>query len=211
MGSRASATQQVFRQRAPLALAAVCAVTGVILLLSLVRNWADYPRPVFASWVLFALSVAWSIFVRPAVRLDAEGVTIRNVVRDVQIPWTRLTHAESRWNLRVFTGDRGFTAWAISSQVERPRRAPGAFFGLGSPGPTNMEPGAGAARSTTATKVTALTVARSIGQAKREYDEAVASGRLPVAPDGEVRVTWARLAIVVLLLPALAVLALSLG
>jgi hypothetical protein len=209
MGSRTSTTEQVFRQRSSLGLAAVCAVTGVILLLSLVRNWADYPRPVFASWVVFALAVIWSIFVRPAVLLQVEGVTVRNVVRDVHIPWTQLTEVTSRWNLKVFAGDRGYTAWAISSQLERPRGGSGAVLGKLSPRWLEGQPGADAARSATVPKVTAVTVARSIQQAKREYDEAVSLGQLPEAPDARVRISWAPQVMIVLLLPAIAVIALS--
>jgi hypothetical protein len=68
---------------------------------------------------------------------------------------------------------------------------------------------AGAERSTSAPRVTAFRVARSIEQAKREYDEAVAAGRLTAEPDGGVRVTWVPLVAVVLLIPAIAVVALS--
>jgi hypothetical protein len=201
----------VFRQRSSLTLAAVCVVTGLILLLSLARNWADYPRPMFASWVVFALAATWSIFIRPAVLLDGEGVTVRNVLRDVHVPWAALTEVKTRWNLKVFAGDRGYTAWAISSQVERPRVSSGAVLGKLSPSRLEGQFGADAGRSTTASKVTAATVSRSIQQAKREYDEAVGLGQLPEAPDDRVRVSWAPLVLVVLLVPAIAVVALSLS
>ncbi|HXR67230.1 MAG TPA: hypothetical protein VN712_01200, partial [Dermatophilaceae bacterium] len=85
MSSETSRTQQVFRQRSPLWLAAVCAVIGLFLLLSLARNWADDPQPLFAAWVVFVLAVVWSVFVRPAVLVDDEGVTVRNVIRDFHI------------------------------------------------------------------------------------------------------------------------------
>jgi hypothetical protein len=209
MGSRTSTTEQVFRQRSSLGLAAVCVVTGLILLVSLARNWADYPRAMFASWVVFALAVTWSIFIRPAVLLGVEGVMVRNVLRDVYIPWAALTEVKSRWNLKVFAGDRGYTAWAISSQVERPRVSSGAVLGKLSPRRLEGQFGADAGRSTTALKVTAATVARSIQRAKREYDEAVALGQAPEVPDDRVRVSWAPLVLVVLLVPAIAVVALS--
>jgi hypothetical protein len=209
MGSRTSTTEQVFRQRSSLGLAAVCVVTGLILLVSLARNWADYPRAMFASWVVFALAVTWSVFIRPAVLLGVEGVMVRNVLRDVYIPWAALTEVKSRWNLKVFAGDRGYTAWAISSQVERPRVSSGAVLGKLSPRRLEGQFGADAGRSTTALKVTAATVARSIQRAKREYDEAVALGQAPEVPDDRVRVSWAPLVLVVLLVPAIAVVALS--
>ena len=108
MGHETS-THHVFRQHSSVWLAAISGVTGLLLLLALVRNWASYPRLTFAAWVLFGLAVAWALFVRPAVLLDAKGVTLRNIVRDVHIPWTRLTGVTSRWNLNVLVGDKGYT------------------------------------------------------------------------------------------------------
>lgn len=215
MGTETPTLRHVYRQRSSLVLAAVCGVTGAILLLSLARNWADYPRPVLVCWVLFGLAATWAIFVRPAVLLDTEGVTLRNVVRDVHIPWTSLTDVESRWNLKVFGGDRGFTAWAISSQVGRPQGATGGRFGMLSPRRLEKQFGLDAAQSTahstTPVKVTAVAVARSIEQAKQEYDDAVAHGQLPSLPDHGVSVTWVPWVMAVLLVPAVAVLVLSLG
>ena len=64
MGHKTS-TRQVIRQRSSVWLAAMSAVTGLLLLLSLVRNWASYPRLSFAAWVLFGLAVAWAVFAGP--------------------------------------------------------------------------------------------------------------------------------------------------
>ena len=71
MGTETSTTQQVFRQRSSVGLAAMSGLTGLLLLLSLARNWAAYPQPLFAAWVISGLAVAWSVFVRPAGLLDA--------------------------------------------------------------------------------------------------------------------------------------------
>jgi hypothetical protein len=203
-------TQQVFRQRPPLALAAVSAVVGVFLLVSLARDWANDPQPLFVAWVLLGLALVWSVFVRPAVVLDGQGVTVRNVFRDVHIPWGRVTDVGSRWNLRVCVGDRGYTAWAISSPVERPKRISGGMFGILAPGQLEKYAGVAARPATPAPKVTAAMLARSIEQAKQEYDEAVARGALPAVPDARVRIKWVPLVVVVLLLPAITVVALSL-
>jgi len=209
MSVRGSPSGQVFRQRSPLGLAAVWGAASLLLLVSLARNWADYPRPSFVAWILLGLAWVWSIFVRPSVLLDVEGVTVRNVLRDVHIPWVRLTDVESRWNLKVLAGDRGYTAWAISSQVERPKPASGGMFGMLSPGRFDRQSKADALQGAAVPKVTASTVARSIEQAKEEYDEAVAVGLRSDAPDAVVRVTWVPLVFVVLLVPAVAVAVLS--
>jgi hypothetical protein len=160
--------------------------------------------------VLLALAFVWSVFARPAVVLDAEGVTVRNVMRDIHIPWARLTGVESRWNLKVFAGDRGYTAWAISAQIKPVKRFSGGSFGGLSPLRQDRQASA-TARSTAAPKVTAATVASSIELAKRDYDEAVAHRQPPGAPDGDVRTSWVPLVMVILLVPVIAVVALSLA
>ena len=207
--TKTSTTQHVIRQRSPLALAAASGVTGLVLLVSTAWHWADNPQPLFVAWVLLGLALVWSLFVRPAVLLDDDGVTIRNVVRDVYIPWGRVTDVEFRWNLKVFVGDRAYTTWAISSQVERPKGASGGMFAI-LPGRLDKFATADAQPSTPAPKVTASMVARSIEQAKEEYAEAVAQGALAAAPDGQVRVAWVRMVLAILLLPAIAVVSLSL-
>jgi len=211
MSSETSRTQQVFRQRSPLWLAAVCALIGLFLLLSLARSWADDPQPLFAAWVVFVLAVVWALFVRPAVLLDDQGVTVRNILRDIHVPWAQLSDTESRWNLKVFVGDRGYTAWAISAQVGRPKRPGGATSLAGLPlGRLDRSAGTAARPPTSAPKVTALTVAQSIEMGKDDYEDAVARGALRPTPDAPVRVSWVPLVLAVLLLPAIAVVALTL-
>ena len=212
MSDKTSTTQHVIRQRSPLGLAAACGATGLVLLVSMAWHWADHPQPLFVAWVVFVLALVWSLFVRPAVLLDEEGVTLRNVVRDVHIPWIRMTDVEFRWNIKVFVGERAYTAWAISSQAERPKGAAGGMFTL-MPGRLDKLAGAGADAqpSTSAPKVTAYAVARTIEQAKEEYEEAVANGKIPAAPDAQVRITWVPMVFAIVVLPALAVVALSLS
>ena len=208
MGTQTT-TQQVFRQRSPLALSVLFGVTGLLLLVSMALDWADKPEPLFALWVIFGLALMWSLFVRPAVLLDIDGVTIRNVLRDIHIPWVLVTDVEFRWNLKVFTGDRAYTAWAISSQVERPKGTGGGRFAI-LPGQVNKYARADVLSSTPAPKVTASMVARSIEAAKEDYAEAVAHGALAAPPESQVRISVVPLVLVVLVLPAVAIVALSL-
>jgi hypothetical protein len=207
MTNKTSTTQHLIRQRSPLGLAAVCGVTGLLLLGSMAWNWADHPEPLFVAWVLLIMALVWALFVRPAVMIDEDGVTLRNVVKDVHIPWARVTDVEFRWNLKVWVEDRVYTAWAISSQAQRPKSGTGMFTMM--PGRLNKHASADAAPSTSAPKVTAFLVARTIEQAKEEYDEAVASGKIKATPDARVRTAWAPLVIAVVMLPAIAVVALS--
>jgi len=156
------------------------------------------------------LVLVWSVFVRPAVTLDVAGVTLRNILRDVHIPWTRLTDVECRWNLKVFVGDQGYTAWAITSQIERPKAAPGSMFAM-VPRRLDAFSRAGSQTSSPAAKVTGAMVARTIRVAKQEYDEAVEQGQLPASPDDVVRRTWVPTVVAMLLLPAIIVVGLSLS
>ena len=209
MSSSTSTRQHLIRQRSPLGLAAACGLTGLVLLVSMAFQWAEHPEPLFASWVVFILAVVWSLFVRPAVLLDENGVTLRNVVRDIHIPWGQVTDVEFRWNLKVLVGDRPYTAWAISSQVERPKGASGSMFAM-MPGRLDKLARAEGKSSTSAPKVTASTVAQAIEQAKEEHSEAVAKGAVVASPDAQVRMTSVPMALAIMLLPALAVVVLVL-
>jgi hypothetical protein len=211
MATKTPTAPHVFRQRSSVVLAAVSGVTGLFLLLSLVRNWADYPRPLFAAWVVFGLAVAWSLFVRPVVRLDAGGVTLRNVVHDVHIPWAAVTDVSSRWNLKVIAGARSYTAWALSSEPERPGRGSGGMFRMPVPGRLQGVPSPKAMPSTTVPKANARSVARLITLARQDYDDGVEEGWIVPAPGAVVQVTWVPLALAALLLPAIVVLALTLS
>jgi hypothetical protein len=131
-------------------------------------------------------------------------------VRDVHIPWPVLTDVSSRWNLKITAGDRTYNAWALSSEVERRGRASGGMFRMPIPGRLHGVVNADPKPSTTVPKATAQSVALLITSAKQEYDGAVARGELPPAPGTSVEVTWVPLAIAVLLLPAVAVVALTL-
>jgi hypothetical protein len=210
MSSKASTTQHLIRQRSPLTLAAVCGVTGLVLLVTIAWQWAESPEPLFVAWVLLVMAVVWSLFVRPAVILDEDGVTLRNVLRDVHIPWARVTDVESRWNLRVFVGERVYTAWAISSQAERPKTGSGGMFSM-LPGRVDKFATSQTESSSPLPKITASMVAQTIEQAKEEYAEAVTKGTVVAAPDGQVQMTWVSMTFVILILPLIAVVALSLA
>jgi hypothetical protein len=57
---------------------------------------------------LFAWLVLWS----PDVRVDADGVRLRNVFRTIQVPWAALIHVDTRYALTLFTPGHRFAAWA---------------------------------------------------------------------------------------------------
>lgn len=84
-----------------------------------------------------AVAVAWAVCVRPCVVVDSEGVTIRNILRDVRIPWAALTGVEVRWDLVVQTARASYPAWAIAGSPGPSRRRAGRVLvatGVGAPG-----------------------------------------------------------------------------
>lgn len=90
-------------------------------------------------WPAAIALFAWVLFVRPSVELTDEAVVLRNLVRDVQIPWSRIEATQARWNLRVITdGGAAYGSWAVSKQ--RPKVVGGQRMGggLGLGGGGNM-------------------------------------------------------------------------
>jgi hypothetical protein len=67
--------------------------------------------------------VVYAIAQRPAVIAGPSGVLLRNVVRDVWLPWHDIKRIEAKWSLSVATEDRTFGSWAVSgASAHRPRR-----------------------------------------------------------------------------------------
>lgn len=64
----------------------------------------------------------WLAFARPCVVTDAQGVTLRNLVRDVEMPYDCVDDVDTRYALRLHADGRAFSAWAAP--------APGGAAGL---------------------------------------------------------------------------------
>ena len=56
--------------------------------------------------------VVYAVFWRPAVRVDADGVTLANVVRDTRVPFARLEDVRTRFALTLETVEGTFTSWS---------------------------------------------------------------------------------------------------
>lgn len=64
-------------------------------------------------WMVFAGALVYAVCGRPAVEVRPSGVLLRNVVRDVWIPWTALAGLDTRYALTLTTVDRRrHAAWA---------------------------------------------------------------------------------------------------
>jgi hypothetical protein len=76
----------------------------------------DEARIVVAGPVLLAVAaVVYGVFWRPAVVVDDEGVELRNIVRDVRVPWALLEGVETKYALTLLVGERTYRSWAAGA------------------------------------------------------------------------------------------------
>ena len=211
--STSAATSKTYRQRSSQLVAFIFIAFALVLIVSMLRSWSTDPSPLFLSVLLLGIAGSWALFLRPAVVVDREVVTLRNVLHDVQVPWPLLTDVEARWNVKVFVGERGYTAWAVSSQVDRPKGATGGLLGAGFGASSALaryskedtegapEPGG--------RKVTARLVADVIEDTKAAYAAAVARGEITPPADPRVSVSWVPPVMAALAVPAIALVVLA--
>ena len=98
----------------PTFVRALSVLTWVLLAVALVGSAADDPVGALRWLPVLALAAAlvYVLFWRPCVEVDVDAVTVRNLVRDVRIPWRCLDAVDTRYSLRLESGDRRYTAWA---------------------------------------------------------------------------------------------------
>ena len=76
----------------------------------------DEARIAVVGPVLLALAaVVYGVFWRPAVVVDDDGVELRNVVRDVRVPWSLLAGVETKYALTLLVGERPYRSWAAAA------------------------------------------------------------------------------------------------
>lgn len=102
-----------------------CAVLWFVLAAALaVEVVLRTPVEVAAGRLLLlaaATVVVHVVFWRPAVVVDDDAVTLRNLVRDVRVPWHLVEAVDTRFALAVLTPSGTYTSWAAP--------APGRFTG----------------------------------------------------------------------------------
>jgi hypothetical protein len=77
-----------------------------------------------ALWTVAALAALAAVFWRPAVVVDEEAAELRNVLRDVRVPWGALEAVDTRYALTLVAGGRRHQSWAAVSRGRPPRRRP---------------------------------------------------------------------------------------
>jgi hypothetical protein len=116
---------------APL-LAVAWYVVGALGAIDLVRRGAGHTIAVGLTSIAVVTVVVYAIAGRPAVVANDTGVLLRNVLRDVWVPWNRVERIGAKWSLTVEADGVEHGSWAITAsnparQRERGRR----IFGVG--------------------------------------------------------------------------------
>lgn len=126
-----TAPRTLFRQTGALVLGIVTIVVCAVILLLGLRS-LDKLHVLDVAWPVAIALLAWAIFVRPCVVLTDEAVVIRNLVRDIHVPWRAVESTQSKWNLKVITtGGAGYGSWAITTQRRRIPRTQRMGMGFG--------------------------------------------------------------------------------
>jgi len=119
-------------------------ITWVVLAAGLVLTAVDDPASGlrWLPFVALGATVVYVLFWRPSVEVDDDAVTVRNLVRDVRVPWERLDSVDTRYALTLHSGDRKVSAWAApapgrAAALRQSRRDAQALAALG----TNLDHG----------------------------------------------------------------------
>lgn len=124
-------------------VAAVLALWWVGALLA-ARDWSALAGAL--PLLVAALAALHGLFWRPAVVIDDAGVELRNVLRDVRVPWSALEAVDTRFTLTLVTAGRRYQSWAAPASgrpgplgSHNPRDLPGGGAGAGA-GPAHAVP-----------------------------------------------------------------------
>lgn len=104
-----SLTPWRYRPRSNIVFAVAMAGAAVVTLVAGVQS-GELVR--FLPWVVAVAAAGWAAFVRPAVIVDAEGVTLVNPLRTIQVPWPALINVTTRYAMTLHTPTGKYAAWA---------------------------------------------------------------------------------------------------
>ena len=108
--------QEVFRGRWARPLAwAWFALAAVVAVDAARRGDAGDIAVIYAGLAAVTV-VVYALAYRPAVVVDDAGVLLRNVVRDVYVPWPAVEDVDRSWVLAIEAQGRRYVAWAVSAR-----------------------------------------------------------------------------------------------
>ena len=122
---RASEVAQIetFRSRLAPTMAVAWYVIAAFGAWDLIRRGDGSEVPIGLVSLALITIVVYAMAQRPAVIAGPSGLLMRNVVRDIWLPWHDIKRIEAKWTLSVATQDRTFSSWAVSgANAHRPRR-----------------------------------------------------------------------------------------
>jgi hypothetical protein len=89
-------------------------------------------------WVVAALAGTAALLWRPAVVVDDSGVELRNVLRDVFLPWSAIDAIDTRYALTLISDGRRYQSWSATASGRPPRRRSSDVGLPGMPGTTGL-------------------------------------------------------------------------
>jgi hypothetical protein len=140
-------------------------------------------------WLLAIASALACLFWRPAVVVDDDGVELRNLVRDVRVPWPALEDIGTRYALTLHSGGRRYQSW-VGAAPGRPSLTARLLCGHAPPDP-RWTAGGGSAASASSRDLRADSGATAfmIEQRWHAWRELVGAGP-EVATGRPVVVSW---------------------
>jgi hypothetical protein len=128
----------VYRPLTGRVLVGICAVIAAWWVLDLVRRAQFASAAVVGLWVVAGVAGLAVLFWRPSVEVDADGVRLLNLVRDVHVPWGLLEGVQTRFALALLADGRRYTSWAAAA----PPRPSGVNHPFGTRSASPGSPGA---------------------------------------------------------------------
>jgi hypothetical protein len=117
-----SAPVDVHRNSVGHGAAVLCWVVCALLLADVLHRGRWPSNAIAALGLGLAAIFAYAVYWRPEVVADDLGVLLRNPLRDVRVPWSRVTSIGGSWSLAIRTERGSFNAFAAAPR-RRPRRS----------------------------------------------------------------------------------------
>lgn len=109
--------RQVIESFAPLGgriLGGLTLVVALLVIVDIIAQWRTLDGLTAAGVVIALSSLVWISMIRPAVVAYEEALVIKNLLRDVRIPWARIESAEIRPILIVNTEQGAYKSVAVA-------------------------------------------------------------------------------------------------
>lgn len=127
--------REVFRTRWAIPLTVLWVLVAAYVVFDVIRAGDGHDIVVALALVASVSVVIHATATRPAVVIDDAGILLRNIVRDIYVPWSAVEDIDTEWVLTVHTSGRKYVAWAVSARNPARQRQAGSsmFSGFASP------------------------------------------------------------------------------